>query len=137
MISYMEMGYFSFQPIIPLHSNLGLERDPKLKKAAQELHVFSRNQDCSVQLSNGYPNMISYVETKNFDFQPIIPLRSNISLECDPKLRKNGPRTIRLCLQSKPRVQLSNGYPNMISYLQMNNFNFQKSPSFGVNKNRL
>ena len=46
-----------------------------------------------VQLPNGYPNMIPYVETKNFAFQPIIPLRSNLGLECDPKLRKNSPRT--------------------------------------------
>jgi hypothetical protein len=48
---------------------------------AEELHVFARNQDCSVQLSNGYPNMISYVETKSFSFQPIIPLLSNLGLE--------------------------------------------------------
>ena len=54
----LEMDIFSFQPIIPFRTKLGtLERDPKLRKWAQELHVFARNQDHSVQLSNGYPNI--------------------------------------------------------------------------------
>ena len=36
---------------------------------------------------------------------------------------KRSPRSTRL--RSQPRVQLSNGYPNMISYLQMKNFLFK------------
>jgi hypothetical protein len=52
-----------------------------------------------LQLSNGYPKLISYLEIKNFTFQPIIPLGSKSGLECDPKLRKCGPRTT--CLRSQ------------------------------------
>jgi hypothetical protein len=107
----------TFQPIIPLRSNLGLECDPKLRKSIpRTTRPCSQSRPCA-QLPNGYPNMISYMETKNYSFQPIIVLRSNLGLECDPKLRKCGPRTTRPCLQSRPRAQLRNGYPNMISYL--------------------
>jgi hypothetical protein len=69
------------------------------------MHLGSRpRKRCSrrrLKLSNGYPKLISYVETNNFTFQPIIPLRSNSSLECDPKLRKCGSRTTRLHSQIK------------------------------------
>jgi hypothetical protein len=91
----------------------------------QELHVSACKSRPRLQLSNGYPKLISYLEAENFTFQPIIPLRSNSGLECDPKLRKCGPRTTRLCSQSRPRLQPSNGYPKLISYLETENFTFQ------------
>jgi hypothetical protein len=39
---------------------------------------------------------------------------------------KKGPRTTHIRSQLRPRVQLSKGYPNMISYLQMKNFSFKR-----------
>jgi hypothetical protein len=89
---------FYFSTIIPLRSNSGLECDPKLRKCGRniELHVSARKSRPRLQLSNGYPKLISYLETKNFTFQPIIPLCSNSGLECDPKLRKCDRRTTRL-----------------------------------------
>jgi hypothetical protein len=125
LISYLEMKNFTFQPIIPLRSNSGLECDPKLRKCGPRTTRLRSQSRPRLQLSNGYPKLISYLETKNFTFQPIIPLRSNSGLECDPKLRKCGPRTTRLRSQSRPRLQLSNGYPKLISYLETKNFTFQ------------
>jgi hypothetical protein len=46
------------------------------------------------------------------------------------------PTTTRFHSQLGPPVQLSNGYQNIISYLQMENFAFQKSSSFGANQNQ-
>jgi len=74
-------------------------------------------------------------------FKPWISLLPNSLhsglLKLGPRMNrsweKRGPRTTRLRSQSGPRLQLSNGYPNMILYLQMKNFAFQKSPSFEVN----
>jgi hypothetical protein len=125
LISYLETKNFTFQPIIPLRSNSGLECDPKLRKCGPRTTRLRSQSRPRLQLSNGYPKLISYLETKNFTFQPIIPLRSNSGLECDPKLRKCGPRTTRLRSQSRPRLQLSNGYPKLISYLETKNFTFQ------------
>jgi hypothetical protein len=124
MIPYLETDNFSFPPIIPFHSNLGLKCDPKLRKRGPRTIGLCSQSRPHVQLSNGYPNMIPYLQTKNFSFPLIIPLRSNLGLECDPKLRKNSPRTTRLCSQSRPRLQLSNGYPNMIPYLETKKFAF-------------
>ena len=95
------------------------------ENVAQELLVSTHKSIPRLQLSNGYPNFISYLETKNFTFTPIIPLRSNSGLECDPKLRKCGRRTTSLRSQSRPCPQLSNGYPKFISYLEAKNFTFQ------------
>jgi hypothetical protein len=78
-------------------------------------------------------------------FKPIIPLLpnslhlrlvKNLGLELPEVAKKWGPRTASLRSQSKPRVQLSNGYPKMISYLQMKKFALKKSTSFGVNQNQ-
>jgi hypothetical protein len=125
MISYLEMENCAFQPIMPLHSNLGLECDSKSRKSGPRT-THPRSQSTQrAQLPNGYPNMISYLETENCDFQPIIPLCSNLGLECDPKSRKRDPRTTRPHSQSKPCAQLPNGYPNMISYLETENCAFQ------------
>jgi len=64
-------------------------------------------------------------------FKPIIPLLPNslhsrlvkhLGLEWSKVEKKGGPRTTRLRSQSRPRVQLSNGYLNMISYLQTKRF---------------
>ena len=108
-----------------------------------------------VQLSNEHPNMISYLKMNKFAFQksssfevnhnqPIIPLLLN-SLHSGPvklgprmtrSLEKGGPKTTCIHSQLGPFVQLTNGYPNMISYLQMKNCSFQKSPSFRVNQNQ-
>jgi hypothetical protein len=74
-----------------------------LENAAQELHIYAGKSRRRLKNSNGYPKLISYSETKNFNFEPIIPLRSNWGLECDPKLRKCGPRTTRLRSQIKTR----------------------------------
>jgi hypothetical protein len=93
------MENFTFQPIIPLHSNKGLECDPKLRKCGPRTTRLCSQSIPRLQPSNGYPKLISYLEMKNFTFQPIIPLRSNSGLECDPKLRKCGPRTT--CLRSQ------------------------------------
>jgi hypothetical protein len=68
---------------------------------AQELHVSTRKSRPHLLLSNGYPKLISYLEARNFTFKPIIPLRSNSGLECDPTLRKCSPRTTRLRSQIK------------------------------------
>jgi hypothetical protein len=77
-------------------------------------------------------------------FKPIIPLlpkslHSGL-VKLGPRMTRSwetiGPRTTRLRSQSRPRVQISNGYPNMISYLQMHNVSFQKTPSFRVNHNQ-
>ena len=65
------------------------------------LNVSAHKSRPRLQLSNGYPKLISYLETKNFTFQPIIPLCSNSSLVYDPKLRKCGPRTTHLHSQIK------------------------------------
>jgi hypothetical protein len=125
LISYLEMKNFTFQPIIPLHSNAGLECDPKLRKCGRRATRLRSQSRPHLQISNEYPKLISYFETKNFTFQPIIPLRSNSGLECDPKLRNCGRRTTRLRLKASPRLQLSNRYPKLISYLETNNFTFQ------------
>jgi hypothetical protein len=125
MILYLETENSSFQPIIPLRSNLGLECDPKLRKTGSRTTRPHSQSIPRAQLSNGYPNMIPYLETENSTFQVIISFRSNPSLECDPKSRKRGPRTTHPCPQSIPRAHLSNGYPNMISYLETENSTFQ------------
>jgi hypothetical protein len=153
LISYLEAENFTFQPMIPLRSNSGLEYDPKLRKcsprttclcsqikttstnlkwvskvdftfgskvfyfsthnptsfklgacnvtrsqenAAQELHVSAQKSRPLLQLPNGYPKLISYLDAENFTFQLIIPLRSNLDLDCDLKLRKCGPRNTHL-----------------------------------------
>jgi hypothetical protein len=125
MISFLEMESCAFQPIIPLHSNLGLECDSKSsKRGPRTTHPHSQSTP-RAQFPNGYPNMISYLEIENCAFQPIIPLHSNLGLECDPKLRKSDPRTTHPQSQSRPCAQLPNGYPNMISYLEMENCAFQ------------
>jgi hypothetical protein len=125
MIMYLEIENSSFQSIIPFCSNLGPKCDPKSKKRGPRTTCpHSKSRPCA-QLSNGYPNMIIYLEIENSSFQPIIPLHSNPGPECDPKSRKNGPRTTRPCLQSRPCAQLSNVYPNMIPYLETENSPFQ------------
>jgi hypothetical protein len=125
MIPYLEMENSSFQPIIPLCSNSGPECDPKLRKSGPRTTRPSSQSRPRAQLSNGYPNMIPYLEMQNSTFQSIIPLRSNSGPECDSSSRKSGPITTRSFLQSRPRAQLSNGYPNMIPYLEMENFSFK------------
>jgi hypothetical protein len=125
MIFYLEMENSAFQPIILLCSNLGLECNPKSRKSGRRTtHPRSQSRLLS-QLPNGYPNIISYLETQNCSFQPIIPLRSNLGLDCDPKSRTSGPRTTRPHSQSRPHAQRQNGYPNMISYLETENSSFQ------------
>jgi hypothetical protein len=124
MVPYLEVGSFSFTPIIPLHSNVGLERDLELGKSSPRTTHLRSQSRAWVQPSNGYPNMIPCLEAGNFAFPPIIPLRSNMGLERDPKLGKCDSRTTRLRSQSRPRVQPSNGYPNMIPYLEVGNFAF-------------
>ena len=78
-------------------------------------------------------------------FKPIIPFLPNslhsglvkLWLGMTRSWEKRAPRTTRLRSQSRgSRLQLSNGYPNMISYLQTKNFSFQRSSSFGVNQNQ-
>jgi hypothetical protein len=71
------------------------------ENAAQELHVSASKSTPCLQLSNGFPKLISYLEVENFTFQPIIPLRSNSGMECDPKLRTRGPRNTHLRSQIK------------------------------------
>jgi hypothetical protein len=125
MISYLEMVNYSFQPIIPLRSNLGPKCDPKTRKIGpRTTHPHSQSRPCA-QVPNGYPNMISYLEMKSCAFQPIIPLHSNLGLECDTKSRKRGRRTAHPRSQSRQHPHLPNGYPNMISYLKMGNCAFQ------------
>ena len=78
-----------------------------------------------LHLSNGYEKIIIII------FKLVIPLLPNSLHSGRAKLghRKNwswekrSPRSRRL--RSQPCVQLSNGYPNMISYLQMKNFLFK------------
>jgi hypothetical protein len=95
------MENFTFQPIIPLHSNSGLECDPKLRKCGpRSTHLHSQSRP-RVQISNGYPKLISYLEAKNFTFQPIIPLHSKLGMEYDQKLTKCGPRATHLLSQIK------------------------------------
>jgi len=83
------------------------------------------------------PTCISQMEIKKLFciFKPMIPLLPNRlhSELVKPEVEKKGRSTTRLQSQSIPCAQLSNGYPNIISYLQMKNFSFQKSPSFVVN----
>jgi hypothetical protein len=107
MISYLEAENFTFQPIIPLHSNSGLECDPKLRKCGPRSTLIHTQSRPHVQPSNGYPKFISYLKEENFTFQPIIPLRSNLGLECDLKLRKCTTRTT--CLRS----QIKTTYPTL------------------------
>jgi uncharacterized protein YdcH (DUF465 family) len=125
MIPYLETDNSAFQPIIPFRSNPGPECDPKWRNRGPRTTCPRSQSRQREQLSNGYPDMISYLETENSSFQSIIALRPNPSPECDPKLRKNGPRTTRPRSQSRTRAKLSNGYPNMISYLETENSSFQ------------
>jgi hypothetical protein len=125
MISYLEMKNYALQLIIPLHLNLGLECDPKFRKSGPTTTRPHSQSIPRAQLPNGYPNMTSYLEKENCAFQHIIPLCSNLGLECDPKSRKSGPRTTPPRSQSTPRAQFPNGYPNMISYLETENCAFQ------------
>jgi hypothetical protein len=160
---------------------MGLEYVPKLRKSGPRTTRLRSQSRPLVQLSNGYPNMISYLEMKNLGFQHRVPLRfkhgpricpevekkwpknytSSLAIkttctnlksvskydfifgneefffsthistsfetweEYVPMSRKSGPRTTHLRSQSRPHVQLSNGYPNMISFLEMENFDFQ------------
>jgi hypothetical protein len=125
MIPYLETKNFSFQSIIPIHSNPDPECDPKSTKRGPRTTRLRSQSRPREQLSNRYPNMIPYLETENSSFQPIIQLRSNLGRECDPKSRKSGPRTTCHRSQSGPHAQLSNGYANMIPYLEMKNSAFQ------------
>jgi hypothetical protein len=125
MILYLETENSTFQPIIPLCSNPGPEHDPKSRKRDRRTTCPRLQSTPCAQLSNGYPNMILYLETKNSTFQPIIPLHSNLGPECDPKSRKSGPISTRPRSQSRPCAQLSNGYLNMILYLETENSSFQ------------
>jgi hypothetical protein len=125
LISYLETKNLTFQPIIPLRSKSGPECDPRLRKCGRRTTRLLSQSRPRLQFSNAYPKLISYLETKNFTFQRIIPLRSKSALECDTNLRKCGPRNTRLRSQSRPRLQLSNGYPKLISYLEVDNFTFQ------------
>jgi hypothetical protein len=124
-ILYLETDNFTFQPIIPLRPNLGLECGPKLRKYGPITTCLRSQSRPCLQPSNRYPKLISYFETKNFTFQPIIPLRSDSGQECHLKLRKCGPGTTLIHTQSRPRLQPSNGYPKLISYLETKNFTFQ------------
>jgi hypothetical protein len=125
MIAYLEMENSSFQPIIPLCSNPEPECDPKSRKGGPKTtSPRSQSRPCA-QISNGYANMIPYLEIENFSFQPIIPLRSNPSPKCDPKSSKRGLRITHPRSQSRPSAQISNGYPNMIPSLKTDNSSFQ------------
>jgi hypothetical protein len=125
MISYLESEISSFQPIIPLRSNLGPKCHLKSRKNNPRTTRPRSQSRPHAQISNGYPNMIPYLETNNSAFEPIIPFRSNLSPECDPKSRKSGPRATRPRLQSKLCAQLSNVYPKMIPYLEIEISSFQ------------
>jgi len=138
MISYLQMKNFLFKN--HLHSRLTIINPKKIRiwsKWTKECFNVARAQE---------PTYISQMRIKKlfYIFKLIIPLLPNNLHSRLVKLgpimtrswEKRGPRTTRLCLQLGPCVQLSNGYPNMISYLQMKNFSFQKSPSFGVNQNQ-
>jgi hypothetical protein len=86
------MENFTFQPINPHHSNWGLECDSKYRKCGPRSTLLRSSSRPCLQLSNGYPKLISYFEMKNFTFQPTIPLCSKSGLECDPQLRKCSPK---------------------------------------------
>ena len=67
-------------------------------------------------------------------FKPIIPLLpnslhsrlvKNLRLEWPEVAKKGGPRAASLRSQSRPRVQLANGYSKMISYLIMKKFSLK------------
>ena len=137
--------FYIFKPIIPFLLNslrlrlvkLGYRMTRSWEKGAQKLHVFSHNWDhvfnsqmgiklCLNVTGSREPTYISQMDIKKlfYIFKPIIPLLPN-SLRS--RLVKLGPRMTRLIPQSGPRVQLSNGYPNMISYLKMKNLSFKKN----------
>jgi len=59
--------------------------------ACRELHVFAHNQDCGVQPSNGYPNTISYIETKYCSFLHVVPRHSKLGSETWPEFEKKWP----------------------------------------------
>jgi len=92
------------------------------------------------------PTYISQIGIKKLCniFKPIFQLLPNSLhsrlLKLRPRMtrswEKRGPQTTCLLPKSGPCVQLSNGYPNMISSLEMKNLSFQKLPSFGVNQNQ-
>ena len=104
-------------------------------------------KECLSVASAGEPTCMSQMVIKKLFciFKPIIPLLpnslhsrlvKNLGLEWPEVEKKGGPRTTRLFSQSRPRVQLSNGYPNMISCLQMKKLSLKESTSFGVNQNQ-
>jgi hypothetical protein len=110
MILYLETDNSSFQPITPFRSNAAPKCNPKSRKrGSRTTRPRSQSRPCA-QLSNGYPNMILYLETNNSTFQSIIPLRSNPESECEPKSRKRGPRTTCPRSQSRPCAQLVSKY---------------------------
>jgi len=75
-------------------------------------------------------------------FKPIISFRPNTlhsgRVKLGPRMtrmwEKKGPRTTRLHSQLRPCVQLSNGYPNIISYFQMKNLFFKNHLHSGLTK---
>jgi len=119
---FLNRQFFAFKTIIPLRSNLGLEFDLELRKKRPINYTSSLAIKTTCTTLKWVSKYDFIFGNKEFlAFQPIIPLRSNLGPEYKRKLRKNGPRTTHLCSQSRPCVQLPNGYPNMISYFEMEN----------------
>jgi len=123
------------------HLHLGLTRiNPQM------IRIWSKwAKECLNVARAREPTYISPMGIKKlfYIFKRIIPLFLNSLhlglVKLGPRKtrswEKRGPRTTHLRSQSRPRVQLSNGYPNMIYYLQMKNVAVQNPPSFGVNQN--
>jgi hypothetical protein len=79
MISSLEMKNLSFQksPSFEVIQNQTWNETNLIEKGAQKLHVFTHNEDHVYNSQTGYPNMISYLQTKNFVFQKLPSLGVN------------------------------------------------------------
>ena len=92
----------------PTLFKLGPGMWPKVEKMRLENYTSPLAIKTTSTTLKWIPKLISYLELENFTFQPIIPLRSNLGLECDPKLIKCGKRRTHLCSQIKTASPLAN-----------------------------
>ena len=81
-VGYCEVSK-AFRIYIPGQHHIDISRDVTF----DEDSVLKKSKTCHLE--------------EVYEEEPIIPLRSNLSLECDPKLRKCGSRTTRLRSQIK------------------------------------
>jgi len=108
------------------HNSTSFKFEPRICQEVEKKGFKNYTSSLAIKTTCTTPKWVSkydfiFANEEFVSFQPKILLHSNLSLEYEPKLGKSRPRTARLRSQSRSCLQLSNGYPNMISYLKTEN----------------